>query len=60
MLVEAEIDRRADRRTGLELLGDGEREAAALEAAARRTVEREFTWERCGERTLAAYEAALA
>ena len=27
---------------------------------ARQTVEREFTWERCGERTLAAYEAALA
>ena len=42
-----------------ELLSDGERRRA-LAAGARRTVEREFTWERCGERTLAAYEAALA
>jgi len=42
-----------------ELLEDGgRREALAL--AARETVQREFTWERCGERTLAAYEAALA
>jgi teichuronic acid biosynthesis glycosyltransferase TuaC len=36
-------------------LRDGER----LGAAARETVERAFTWRRCGERTLAAYEAAL-
>jgi teichuronic acid biosynthesis glycosyltransferase TuaC len=42
-----------------ELLGDRERRQA-LACGARLTVEREFTWERCGERTLAAYEAALA
>ena len=42
-----------------ELLGDRERRQA-LAIGARLTVEREFTWERCGERTLAAYEAALA
>ena len=42
-----------------ELLGDRERREA-LATGARLTVEREFTWERCGERTLAAYEAALA
>ena len=41
-----------------ELLGD-DRRRLALASAARETVEREFTWERCGERTLAAYEAAL-
>jgi len=29
-------------------------------AAARLTVEREFTWERCGERTVQAYADALA
>ena len=29
-------------------------------AAARETVARAFTWERCGEATVAAYEAALA
>jgi glycosyltransferase involved in cell wall biosynthesis len=32
----------------------------ALGAAARATVEREFTWERCGEQTRAAYAEALA
>ena len=42
-----------------ELLGDAGRRAA-LAGAARETVAREFTWARCGERTLAAYEAALA
>jgi glycosyltransferase involved in cell wall biosynthesis len=31
-----------------------------LGAQARATVEREFTWERCGQATVAAYEAALA
>jgi glycosyltransferase involved in cell wall biosynthesis len=31
----------------------------ALGAAARATVEREFTWRRCGEQTLAAYREAL-
>jgi glycosyltransferase involved in cell wall biosynthesis len=30
-----------------------------LGAQARATVEREFTWERCGQATVAAYEAAL-
>ena len=33
---------------------------AAHGAAARETVERHFTWERCGERTVTAYEHALA
>lgn len=33
---------------------------AALGRQARETVERSFTWERCGRRTLAAYEHALA
>jgi glycosyltransferase involved in cell wall biosynthesis len=32
---------------------------AELGRAARETVEREFTWERCGRDTVAAYEAAL-
>ena len=40
-----------------ELFADDARRQA-LAVAARETVEREFTWERCGERTLAAYEAA--
>jgi len=40
------------------LLGDGERRQA-LSIAARDTVTREFTWRRCGERTLAAYAQAL-
>jgi glycosyltransferase involved in cell wall biosynthesis len=31
----------------------------ALGAAARETVERHFTWERCGQATVAAYERAL-
>jgi glycosyltransferase involved in cell wall biosynthesis len=39
------------------LLGD-QRARHELGAAARATVEREFTWQRCGERTLAAYEEA--
>jgi teichuronic acid biosynthesis glycosyltransferase TuaC len=39
------------------LLSDEDR-LAALSAAARATVESHFTWERCGEQTLAAYEAA--
>ena len=58
VLVEA---RSTEELTGAlrELLGDGERHQA-LAAGARQTVVREFTWERCGERTLAAYEAALA
>ncbi|MHB1810111.1 MAG: glycosyltransferase family 4 protein, partial [Solirubrobacteraceae bacterium] len=34
-------------------------ERERLGAAARATVERCFTWKRCGERTLAAYEEAL-
>ncbi len=41
-----------------ELLGDPDRRRA-LGAAARATVEREFTWERCGERTVAAYAQVL-
>ena len=41
-----------------ELLGDPDRRRA-LGAAARATVEREFTWERCGEQTVAAYAQAL-
>jgi glycosyltransferase involved in cell wall biosynthesis len=40
------------------LLGDPEARRA-LGAAARATVEREFTWQRCGEQTLAAYQQAL-
>jgi glycosyltransferase involved in cell wall biosynthesis len=40
------------------LLGDREARLA-LGAAARATVEREFTWRRCGEQTVAAYEEAL-
>ncbi|MDX6668661.1 MAG: hypothetical protein QOK04_2041 [Solirubrobacteraceae bacterium] len=36
-----------------------ERRLAELGAAARRTVERHFTWERCGEATLQAYRDAL-
>ncbi|HXR13471.1 MAG TPA: glycosyltransferase [Solirubrobacteraceae bacterium] len=40
------------------LLGDGDARRA-LGARARATVEREFTWPRCGEQTLAAYEEAL-
>jgi teichuronic acid biosynthesis glycosyltransferase TuaC len=60
---------------GIRLVPAGEPEALAAEIAAlladpewrlelgraaRATVEREFTWERCGEATVAAYEAALA
>jgi glycosyltransferase involved in cell wall biosynthesis len=41
------------------LLSDGERRAALGEQA-RATVEAEFTWKLCGERTLAAYREALA
>ena len=41
-----------------ELLGDAERRRA-LGTAARATVEREFTWERCGRATLDAYAASL-
>jgi glycosyltransferase involved in cell wall biosynthesis len=41
------------------LLGDPERRRA-LGIAARATVEREFTWERCGVRTVDAYREALA
>ncbi len=40
------------------LLGDEDR-YAALRHAARDTVAREFTWERCGRETVAAYEEAL-
>lgn len=40
------------------LLGDGD-ERRRVGAAARATVEREFTWQRCGERTVAAYAEAL-
>jgi glycosyltransferase involved in cell wall biosynthesis len=32
---------------------------AALGAAARATVQREFTWERCGVETVAAYRAVV-
>lgn len=39
------------------LLGDPERRER-LGAAARATVERHFTWQRCGEATLSAYRAA--
>jgi glycosyltransferase involved in cell wall biosynthesis len=41
------------------LLGDTPRRRE-LAVAARATVAREFTWERCGARTLAAYEEVLA
>jgi len=41
------------------LLGDRD-ERLRVGAAARLTVEREFTWERCGERTVQAYADALA
>jgi glycosyltransferase involved in cell wall biosynthesis len=41
------------------VLGDRD-ERLRLGAAARSTVEREFTWERCGERTVQAYQDALA
>jgi teichuronic acid biosynthesis glycosyltransferase TuaC len=59
---------------GIELVAPGEPEALAalvgalltdpdrledLSAAARETVAANFTWERCGERTVAAYGAAL-
>jgi glycosyltransferase involved in cell wall biosynthesis len=40
------------------LLGDPAR-LTALRAAARDTVEREFTWERCGRETVAAYAEVL-
>jgi glycosyltransferase involved in cell wall biosynthesis len=40
------------------LLGDRERHAR-IGAAARATVEREFTWRLCGERTVHAYAEAL-
>jgi len=40
------------------LLDDGAARAA-LGRQARETVERAFTWERCGQRTVAAYESAL-
>jgi teichuronic acid biosynthesis glycosyltransferase TuaC len=40
------------------LLSDGDARRA-LGARARETVAREFTWERCGEQTVAAYEEAL-
>jgi starch synthase len=40
------------------LLDDPSR-LSALRIAARETVEREFTWERCGSETVAAYEEAL-
>jgi len=39
------------------LLDPEERRRAG--AAARKTVERAFTWERCGRDTVAAYEEAL-
>ena len=41
------------------LLGDHD-ERLRLGAAARATVEREFTWKRCGEQTVQAYEDAIA
>jgi glycosyltransferase involved in cell wall biosynthesis len=41
------------------LLGDRD-ERLRLGAAARATVEREFTWKRCGEQTVQAYEDAIA
>ena len=40
------------------LLSDAET-LAALRRAARETVAREFTWERCGRETVAAYEEVL-
>ena len=59
---------------GIRLVGPGDPESLAdelrrlledpdwrreLGAAARQTVEREFTWEACGRATVAAYEEAL-
>jgi teichuronic acid biosynthesis glycosyltransferase TuaC len=43
----------------LDTLLSDPRGAAELGRLARRTVERAFTWERCGRDTVAAYEAAL-
>jgi teichuronic acid biosynthesis glycosyltransferase TuaC len=40
------------------LLSDGDR-LAALRRAARETVQREFTWTRCGRETVAAYEEVM-
>jgi teichuronic acid biosynthesis glycosyltransferase TuaC len=40
------------------LLSDGDR-MAGLRRAARETVAREFTWERCGRATVSAYREAL-
>jgi glycosyltransferase involved in cell wall biosynthesis len=40
------------------LLSDAQR-LAELRRAARETVSREFTWERCGRETVAAYEEVL-
>jgi glycosyltransferase involved in cell wall biosynthesis len=42
-----------------QVLSDGDR-LSHLGAAARQTVERSFTWERCGEATLNVYRAAVA
>jgi glycosyltransferase involved in cell wall biosynthesis len=51
-------DPRALAQTLDDLLGDPAR-LAALRAAARDTVHREFTWQRCGRETVAAYEEVL-
>ncbi len=57
LVTPGEVDELAELLTRL----DGDRpELIRLGHAARATVEANFTWERCGERTLAAYEQALA
>jgi teichuronic acid biosynthesis glycosyltransferase TuaC len=56
MLLVAPDDHRALARTMADVFERGPEE---LGRAARETVERNFTWERCGRETVAAYEAAL-
>lgn len=48
-----------DERALAAAIGSCLRERDRLGRAARETVRRHFTWQRCGERTLAAYEEAL-
>ncbi len=43
----------------IERLTSDRSELARLGAAARETVAANFTWERCGRETVAAYQAAL-
>jgi glycosyltransferase involved in cell wall biosynthesis len=56
MLLVPPDDHRALADTIAGVFRDG---AEALGRAARATVERNFTWERCGRATVEAYEAAL-